>query len=204
MSSGFGRWVLLDGFRGYVGLTNEFWLDRWLVDRHSKVGFWTDNWLGLSLIDLIEDHSSLQTPLECVVGDIYSDTGGGYLTSPIPPGWLKVNTNGVALGSPGLAGCAWVFCTCRFFVNVALIFLLVSVLLLRLSRRLSSMQLIMLGPLVGISCGWRVIVLIWWPSFLLGLVRFFGADVRLEIGVLVYSLKWILLSLIFIEREIAL
>ncbi|KAK3184210.1 hypothetical protein Dsin_031496 [Dipteronia sinensis] len=49
---------------------------RWLVGRHSKVHFWTDNWLGDPLIDLVEDRSSLQPPLDSVVGDIYSDSTG--------------------------------------------------------------------------------------------------------------------------------
>ncbi|KAK0575059.1 hypothetical protein LWI29_033415 [Acer saccharum] len=36
---------------------------------------------------------------------------------PPPPGCLKVNTDGAAFGSPGLAGCAGVFRTCRGFVR---------------------------------------------------------------------------------------
>ncbi|KAK0578736.1 hypothetical protein LWI29_015418 [Acer saccharum] len=49
---------------------------RWLVGRHSKVRFWTDNWLGDPLINLVEDRSSLQPSLDSVVGDIYSDATG--------------------------------------------------------------------------------------------------------------------------------
>ena len=49
---------------------------RWLVGRHFKVRFLTDNWLGDSLINLVEDRSSLQPPLDSVVGDIYSDATG--------------------------------------------------------------------------------------------------------------------------------
>ena len=49
---------------------------RWLVGRHSKVHFWTDSWLGDPLIDLVEDRSSLQPPLDSIVGDIYSDATG--------------------------------------------------------------------------------------------------------------------------------
>ncbi|KAK0572334.1 hypothetical protein LWI29_030054 [Acer saccharum] len=49
---------------------------RWLVGRHSKVRFWTDNWLGDPLINLIEDRSLLQPPLDSVVGDVYSDATG--------------------------------------------------------------------------------------------------------------------------------
>ncbi|KAK0584291.1 hypothetical protein LWI29_010574 [Acer saccharum] len=49
---------------------------RWLVGRHSKVRFWMDNWLGDPLINLVEDRSSLQPPLDSVVGDIYSDATG--------------------------------------------------------------------------------------------------------------------------------
>ncbi|KAK2638050.1 hypothetical protein Ddye_025845 [Dipteronia dyeriana] len=36
---------------------------------------------------------------------------------PPPPGCLKVNTDGVAFGSPGLTGCAGFFRTCRDFVK---------------------------------------------------------------------------------------
>ena len=68
-------------------------------------------------------------------------------------------------------------------LKTALIFLFVSVLILRLRWRLPSMQLIMLGPLVGVSYGWRVILLMWLPLFVIGLVRFLGVGVRLEIGV---------------------
>ena len=50
---------------------------RWLVGRHSKVRFWMDNWLGDPLIDLVEDRSSLQPPLDFVVGDIYLDATVG-------------------------------------------------------------------------------------------------------------------------------
>ncbi|KAK3199187.1 hypothetical protein Dsin_022602 [Dipteronia sinensis] len=49
---------------------------RRLVSRHSKVHFWTDNWLGDPLIDLVEDRSSLQPLLDSVVDDIYSDSTG--------------------------------------------------------------------------------------------------------------------------------
>ncbi|KAK2649697.1 hypothetical protein Ddye_017186 [Dipteronia dyeriana] len=49
---------------------------RWLVGGHSKVRFWSDNWLGYPLIDLVENRSSLQPPLDSVVGDIYSDAAG--------------------------------------------------------------------------------------------------------------------------------
>ncbi|KAK3183818.1 hypothetical protein Dsin_031104 [Dipteronia sinensis] len=36
---------------------------------------------------------------------------------PPLPSCLKVNTDGAAFGSPGLAGCAGFFCTCRGFVK---------------------------------------------------------------------------------------
>lgn len=52
-----------------------------VVGRHSKVHFWTNNWLGSSLIDLIDDHSSLQPLMESFMGDIYSDTRGWDLSS---------------------------------------------------------------------------------------------------------------------------
>ncbi|KAK1587825.1 hypothetical protein Q3G72_017180 [Acer saccharum] len=48
----------------------------WLVGHHSKVRFWTDNWLGDPLIDPVENRSSLQPPLDSVVGDIYSNAMG--------------------------------------------------------------------------------------------------------------------------------
>ncbi|KAK2637423.1 hypothetical protein Ddye_032215 [Dipteronia dyeriana] len=37
--------------------------------------------------------------------------------SPPTPGWIKVNTNGAALGSPGVGGCGDVFRTCRSFAK---------------------------------------------------------------------------------------
>ncbi|KAK3197881.1 hypothetical protein Dsin_021296 [Dipteronia sinensis] len=37
--------------------------------------------------------------------------------SPPAPGWIKVNTNGAALSSPGVGGCGGVFRNCRAFVN---------------------------------------------------------------------------------------
>ncbi|KAK3221823.1 hypothetical protein Dsin_008848 [Dipteronia sinensis] len=37
--------------------------------------------------------------------------------SPPAPGWIKVNTEGAALGSPGVGGCGGVFWTCRSFVK---------------------------------------------------------------------------------------
>ncbi|KAK3222119.1 hypothetical protein Dsin_009144 [Dipteronia sinensis] len=49
---------------------------RWLVGRHSKVYFWTDNWLGDPLIGLVEDMCLLQPPLDSIVCDIYSDSTG--------------------------------------------------------------------------------------------------------------------------------
>ncbi|KAK3193003.1 hypothetical protein Dsin_024313 [Dipteronia sinensis] len=37
--------------------------------------------------------------------------------SPLAPGWIKVNTDGATLGSPGVGGCRGVFQTCRSFVK---------------------------------------------------------------------------------------
>ncbi|KAK3195733.1 hypothetical protein Dsin_027043 [Dipteronia sinensis] len=42
---------------------------RWLVSRHSKVRFLTDNSLGDLLINLVKDSSSLQHPLDSVMGE---------------------------------------------------------------------------------------------------------------------------------------
>ncbi|KAK2663018.1 hypothetical protein Ddye_001592 [Dipteronia dyeriana] len=36
---------------------------------------------------------------------------------PPAPGWIKVNTDGAVLGSPGVGGCGGVFRTCRSFVK---------------------------------------------------------------------------------------
>ncbi|KAK3193353.1 hypothetical protein Dsin_024663 [Dipteronia sinensis] len=36
--------------------------------------------------------------------------------SPPAPGWIKVNTYGAALGSPGVGGCGGAFRTCRSLV----------------------------------------------------------------------------------------
>ncbi|KAK3218755.1 hypothetical protein Dsin_012725 [Dipteronia sinensis] len=49
---------------------------RWLVAGHSNVRFLTDNWLGNSLIDLVENYSSLLPSLESLMGDKYSDALG--------------------------------------------------------------------------------------------------------------------------------
>ncbi|KAK3204772.1 hypothetical protein Dsin_018818 [Dipteronia sinensis] len=38
--------------------------------------------------------------------------------SPPTPGWIKVNTDSAALGSPGVESCGGVFQTCRSFVKV--------------------------------------------------------------------------------------
>ncbi|KAK3211601.1 hypothetical protein Dsin_016307 [Dipteronia sinensis] len=102
---------------------------------------------------------------------------------PPPPGCLKVNTDEAAFGSLSLVSCAEVFVLIEALLRTALLFLLSPVLLLRLSWRMPYMQLIMLGPLVGVSCGWKVILLMWWPSFVIGLVRFLGVGVQLGIGV---------------------
>ena len=37
--------------------------------------------------------------------------------SPPAPGWIKVNTDGAALGSPGVGGCGGIFRNCRAFVK---------------------------------------------------------------------------------------
>ncbi|KAK3222115.1 hypothetical protein Dsin_009140 [Dipteronia sinensis] len=37
--------------------------------------------------------------------------------SPPAPGWMKVNTDGAALSSPGVGGCGGVFRNCRAFVK---------------------------------------------------------------------------------------
>ncbi|KAK2652566.1 hypothetical protein Ddye_012422 [Dipteronia dyeriana] len=37
--------------------------------------------------------------------------------SPPASGWTKVNTDGVALSSPGVGGCGGIFCNCRAFVT---------------------------------------------------------------------------------------
>ena len=37
--------------------------------------------------------------------------------NPPPPGWLKINIDGAAKGSPGHAGCDGIFRTCRGFVK---------------------------------------------------------------------------------------
>ncbi|KAI9181734.1 hypothetical protein LWI28_018031 [Acer negundo] len=37
--------------------------------------------------------------------------------SPPAPGWIKVNTDGAAMGSPGVGGCGGIFQNCRAFVN---------------------------------------------------------------------------------------
>ncbi|KAK3183120.1 hypothetical protein Dsin_030406 [Dipteronia sinensis] len=37
--------------------------------------------------------------------------------SPPAPGWIKVNTDGAALSSPGVGGCEGVFHNCRAFVK---------------------------------------------------------------------------------------
>lgn len=47
---------------------------RWLIGRHSKVKFWTDNWLGSPLIDSISSPIDFDPPLESVVGDLFSDS----------------------------------------------------------------------------------------------------------------------------------
>ena len=52
------------------------------------------------------------------------------------------------------------FVLARISLKVALLFLLVSVLLLRLNWPLSFMLLIMLGLLAGVSYGWRAIRLL--------------------------------------------
>ena len=52
---------------------------RWLIGRHSKVKFWTDNWLGSPLIDLISSPMILDPPLESVVGDLWQTRVGSSL-----------------------------------------------------------------------------------------------------------------------------
>ncbi|KAK3199350.1 hypothetical protein Dsin_022765 [Dipteronia sinensis] len=42
---------------------------------------------------------------------------GVWFGRPPAPEWIKVNTDGVALGSPGMGGCRGVFLTCRSFVK---------------------------------------------------------------------------------------
>jgi ribonuclease HI len=37
--------------------------------------------------------------------------------SPPAPGWIKVNTDGAAIGSPGVGGCGGIFRNCRAFVK---------------------------------------------------------------------------------------
>ena len=84
-----------------------------------------------------------------------------YLYNWRPPlsGCLKVNTDGAAFGSPGLAGCAGVFRTCRGFVKgcFAIPLGVCFVFLLRLNWPLPFTLLIMLGLLASVGYGWRTI-----------------------------------------------
>ncbi|KAK2634579.1 hypothetical protein Ddye_029371 [Dipteronia dyeriana] len=36
---------------------------------------------------------------------------------PLTPGWIKVNTDGVVMGSPGVGGCGGIFRNCKAFVK---------------------------------------------------------------------------------------
>ena len=37
--------------------------------------------------------------------------------SPPAPGWIKVNTDGAVMGSPGVGSCSGIFRNCRAFVK---------------------------------------------------------------------------------------
>ncbi|PON63793.1 hypothetical protein TorRG33x02_275030, partial [Trema orientale] len=45
----------------------------WAVGRHSKVRFWTNNWLGSSLADLIDYNDTMEPNFDAVVADVSVD-----------------------------------------------------------------------------------------------------------------------------------
>ncbi|KAK3212773.1 hypothetical protein Dsin_017479 [Dipteronia sinensis] len=90
-----GRWILDDRFRARfldlcfrIGRIAIFPVIDYLVWTHAR-----------EVVDLVK----------------FRLLGGGLVASA--SGWIKVNTDGASLGSPGVGGCGGVFRTCRSFVN---------------------------------------------------------------------------------------
>ena len=55
------------GIKGYIlYLLKE---SIWMIGTHSKPQFWTNNWLGYPLINLVSDGVSLEPPIHALVKD---------------------------------------------------------------------------------------------------------------------------------------
>ncbi|KAK2642100.1 hypothetical protein Ddye_023863 [Dipteronia dyeriana] len=75
-----------------------------LIGEDSKRDFWRENWLGVPILDLLGILDFLATHLQAKFG-LYGRPGKApviksVVWSPPAPGWIKVNTDGAALGSP--------------------------------------------------------------------------------------------------------
>ena len=46
-----------------------------MIGRHSKLQFWTNNWLGYPLINLVSDGVSLEPPIHALVKDFMDQNG---------------------------------------------------------------------------------------------------------------------------------
>ena len=46
-----------------------------MVGRHSKLQFWTDNWLGYPLINLVSVGVSLEPPIDSLAKDFVGQNG---------------------------------------------------------------------------------------------------------------------------------
>ena len=46
-----------------------------MIGRHSKLRFWTDNWLGYLLINVVSDGVSLEPPIHALVKDFVGQNG---------------------------------------------------------------------------------------------------------------------------------
>ncbi|KAK3221853.1 hypothetical protein Dsin_008878 [Dipteronia sinensis] len=67
--------------------------------------------------------------------------------SPPALGWIKVNTNGATLGSPGVGGCRGVFWTCKSFVKACFAVLLGQVF---------AFEAELLAALLAINYAWNL------------------------------------------------
>ncbi|KAK3212669.1 hypothetical protein Dsin_017375 [Dipteronia sinensis] len=123
---------------------------------------------------------------------------------PPAPGWIKVNTDGAALSSPGVEGYGGVFRNFRAFVKGCFVIPLGQMFTFKADFLRLLWPLSLLGSMYGVGYGLRVILLIWFSCSLLALSRFLSKFIRRDITVFSRFRRWILRCPIFSGRGIRL